>query len=269
MDNIRKVYITDPVTGAIVGVESNNALPVNVQDQHTEIIDHYLHTEGSLQNPAATVTIDTRTFLVATGTVAAGNILCFQEGTNFFQAMALSVAVASPNDTITIDSPFDFAFTTAAIICVGSNNMNVDGSSTPVEFVLSPKNLTNGQEWDIVRLVFTITDQSSMDFSTFGGIAALTNGAVLRISDGDTKHIFNVKTNGDFSARAYDTAYADKAPAGYYGFSCRRTFGGQSKNGVTIRLTSTTNDELKILIQDDLRNLDSFYCIAQGHVVTD
>jgi hypothetical protein len=63
----------------------------------------------------------------------------------------------------------------------------------------------------------------------------------------------------------YDTAYADKRPSGSFGFKFRRTFGGQGKNGVVIRLTAIHGDSLKLIIQDDLTGLDDFYIVAQGH----
>ena len=48
----------------------------------------------------------------------------------------------------------------------------------------------------------------------------------------------------------------------------RRTFGGQNKNGIVIRLKGDDNDELQAIIQDDLTDLDHFHVIAQGHVTT-
>ena len=65
----------------------------------------------------------------------------------------------------------------------------------------------------------------------------------------------------------YDVVYSDKAPAGYFGLNFRRTFGGQNKNGVVIRLCADDSDTLQVIIQDDLTDLDDFSVIAQGHIV--
>jgi len=52
-----------------------------------------------------------------------------------------------------------------------------------------------------------------------------------------------------------------------YGFSYRRTFGGQDKNGVVVRLHGGTQDKLEIINQDDLTGLNKLAHVSQGHVV--
>ena len=109
-----------------------------------------------------------------------------------------------------------------------------------------------------------------MDDGKFGGITGgLTNGIFFRVKNGTTKNIFNAKTNGDLAAHMFDLNYVDDTlgPSGQYGLRGRRTFGGQSKNGVVIRLNSETNDIFECVVQDDLTDLTNFQIIVQGHIV--
>lgn len=256
----------------IVGpLESNGAMPVNIQDQHTEIVEFYLQ-----QVVDATLTIITDTAindLVVTVSSAAepvdGNLVCFREETHFYQAEILSHAANGVNWDVTLDTPLDFAFTTAGGCALSNKNMAVNGSVTPVEFVFSAAGVTAGTEFDITRVIFHITDNVAMDSGTFGGVPKLDNGVVLRVENSITKNIFNAKSNGDFADHAYDIEFDPKAPAGEYSFRCRKTFAGQSKSGVTIRLATNTSDQLVLIVQDDLTDLTDFHVVVNGHVVTD
>lgn len=257
-------------SGRKASVETNNALAVNVQDQTSQVIDLYLSKVLQSATVTTNTSLDDTTITITTaGTPVVGSILCLKESQSFYQGIILSVVANSTNWDVTLDTPIDFAFTTSANASERTRDMNVDGSSTSQTFIVSPVNLASGTKWDIVRVTFAMLDSSSMDDGKFGGLTALTNGMLLRVKNGITKNIFNVKTNSELAIETFDLAYADNAPGGQYGLRCRRTFGGQSKNGVTIRLEADTSDELQIIIQDDLTGLDDFRCVAQGHVVTD
>lgn len=245
---------------------------VSIQDQFSQIVDLLMARVIQALTITLNTSLDATVVRVETAGAAptVGNIVCFKEGTGFYQGriLAQSNVVGNVYD-ITLDTPLDYAFTTAGGCSEMSTNMAVNGSVTPVEFSVSPSGLAAGTQWDINRMVFTITDGSVMDDGKFGGITALTKGCVLRVEDGYTKNIFNVKTNEDFALRSFDAEYVTNAPAGVYGFRCRRTFNGQDKNGVVIRLSGDTGDMLKMIIQDDLSGLVTFRAIVQGHVVED
>lgn len=237
---------------------------VYIQDQSTDIIDLYLFAIEDTFSLESDVVIDDTSFVTFSGhSITIGDVVCFQEGTHVMQALTLDV----DTDTITIDSPFDFAFTTSGGCSYGSKEMNVDGSVTPVIFRVGPGNLNINVQWDITRIMFAITDAVAMDDGKFGGISALTRGIVLRVTNSKNKNIFNIKSNGDFALRSYNIEYTNKAPAGENGFRCRRTFAGQQTNGVTIRVSSENNDQIQLIIRDDLTDLTSFNAVVQGHVV--
>lgn len=261
-DNGTEVGLDVVLRGESVGVLPQ--VDVNIQDQTTQDIDLLLQQELNVGNLLAADTIidDKQITLTAGHGAVVGNSVCFREGKSFTQEIITAVNV----NLITLDSPLDKVYTTAADICIGNVNMAVNGSVTPVIFKIGP--LPAGEDkWDLTRILGNITDDSVMDDSKFGGISALTNGIFFRRNNGVYKNLFNVKTNGELSLRMYDTKYSDKAPAGTYGFSFRRTWAGQSKSGVTIRLDSADSDVFECVVQDDLTGLTTFKVAVQGHVV--
>ena len=248
-----------------LNIDNEGVKDIIWNDQHTEIINlHFTRLIQPIAIAADTNIDDTSVSITAASAPVVGNLVCFKEYTAFYQGYILSVAGTGPY-TVTLDTPLDFAFTTAGGCSERSEDMNVDGSVTPVEFSVSPANLADGVEWDITRIIGTMLDNTSMDDGKFGGGTALTKGIVLRYSDGITKNIFNAKTNGDLAEQMYDVQYATNSPAGLYGLRFRRSFAGLDKNGVVIRLDAARGDTLSIIIQDNLTGLVEFHCVVQGH----
>jgi len=258
-------------------LESNGAIPVNIQDQHTEIIDLKLTRHINNVSLLSNVAIDDYDIHLSSISVpTVEQVLCLKEGEAFYQAEPLNiVSTGGDNYTLTMDTPFDYAFTTAAYGCISSSNLAVDGSVTPVIFRVTPANLESGVEWDITRFILIFggygigAQNDAPDDGDFGVTSALTRGIVLRVSDGISKNIFNAKMNGELRARSYDLQYTPASKAGIYSVAMRRTFAGQNKNGVTVRLTADSQDELQIIIQDDLTEMTGGMAIAQGHIVQD
>lgn len=241
--------------------QTRGALDVYLQDQTTFIQDLYLHQNiGNifLQNSSS---INDLILDVTSHDVSSGNLICLKENARYYQGQVLTLN----NSQIGMDTPLDYSFTTSAEVHNAEHDMAVDGSGTTQYFNVSPP---KGIVWDIVRIMIYIEDPRTMNDGLFGGGDPLTKGVVLRAKDGTYKNIFNCKTNGEFAQRAYDRDYVtDKAPASQDSMIVRRTFGGQGKNGVVIRLDGDTLDELEMIIQDDCTSLGHFHVIAQGHVV--
>lgn len=248
-----------------IPLETEGGVPVNLQDQHTEMVVIPLHIEinsGALL--AAPLAVDDTTISLNAGHgAAAGNILVVKEGAHYYFGTILSFAV----DVATMDTPVDHVLTTGASVCVGDSNLNKSGTlATPVVAHLAP---VTEASWDITRLHVSITDNVAMDSGKFGGIAALTNGVVLRAINGNSKNIANAKTNGDLALYASAYEYDPKAPAGVYGFMSHHVFGGQPHVGVVLRIIGQDNDRIEVLIQDDLTALTAVRVVAIGHVVED
>jgi len=255
-----KIQITD-YENRLMKLESNGSLPVSIQDQSSEIIDLYFCRILGTTTVASPITIDAKQVTVASNSGAAQyDCIEISEDGHVFQALVTAIS----GNNISFNAPTDIAFSTNAVVKFGEWNMNYDGSGATLIYTIMPP---AGVKWDICRIIFGMLDDVAMDDGKFGGISPLTNGLVLRIKNGVTKNIFIVSDNGGLRERSFDVQYIDKAPAGQYGFGCRRTFNGQEKNGVVIRLDGDTNDQLQILIQDNLTAITKLACVAQGHLV--
>lgn len=237
---------------------------VFIQDQTTELVDVFFCKLLNVVNLASNVLIDTSTASFnAWHNFAVGDMACFKELSHFFQAQVIAVNT----NTITIDRPFDYAFTTSAWVQRTTNEVNTNWSITPQIYMISPVWIT--KKFDITKIIFHIEDDTAMDSGKFWGITALTKGVVLRKKDGVYKSIFNIKTNWDFAQHCAIIQYDDKAPSGQYWFRAIKEISWQQNHGVVIRLDPALNDELQIIIQDDLTAIKEFHCIALGHVVDD
>jgi len=243
---------------------ANGGTNATIIDNDTEPVDAYFHRVDSTFTLAADTTASTKTtlnydFEATTGHgIAVDDYVHLVEEDRDLMAQVKNVAT----DTITLDRPIDYVYTAAntggEIVTI---NLSVDGSTTPQIFKIK-SGITPAF---IRRVIITIFDASpaTMDDGTFGNIAALSNGLVLRQINDYQKTIWAVKTNGDFAQWAYDTTYTANAPQGDSGFRCRMTFGGLDKHGVVLEVAG--EDELQWIVQDDLTDLDSITITAQGN----
>lgn len=241
--------------------EPDGAVRAQLQNNQAEIIGLKICEKLGDIELAVNSVIDEWTITIAAGHgVVVGNTICLRENGRHYQGVAIVVAT----NIITLDTPLDYAFTVAADAFRSSENMAVNGSVTRRIFKVAPP---AGSKWDILGCEFIMTDATTMDDGTFGGLPALTRGVVLRKKDTVYKNIFNVKTNGDFAFRCDSVRYADKPPSGSgYGFTAYRTF--NTRNEVAIRLDGDLGDEFQVIIQDDLSGLSSFRAGVWGHVVS-
>lgn len=238
------------------------AVPIEIQDQYSDIVDVFMCNTLNIVTLASNAVLDTNTCILSPWhLVVVWNILCFKEWNRFMQSEVLGVVW----DTITIDMPFDFWFSVAANVTRSSNEMNVDGSITPVIFKVTPVWTTN--QFDVNRLVFHIEDNSVMDSWKFWWLLALTNWIVIRKKDWVYKNIFNAKTNGDMAHHCQESRYEDKAPSWVYEFSASKIFNWQPYHWNVIRLDSAKWDEIEVIIRDNLTGLSWFHCLVYWHVV--
>lgn len=262
-------------------------IKISVQDQSTSIVD--LHLSEVLNTTALAVDAqkDDKSVTLQPGHGAlVGDTIYFQEYQVVIDNHDLAVPILRTlqiqiltvvGDVIGTDCFLDFPYTTNAIVQIQNVDLNVDGSITPRIFSLTPLPYVqidavvgDGGAWDIVRTMFYLQSGANpaMNDQLFGNVTELANGIILRKKNDDTYNIFNIKKNGQFRLRNFDAEYVDTVRGGgSQSFSSRRTTGGQSKNGVTIRLDSEKGDSLQVVVQDDLSSLEDFSVIAQGHLV--
>jgi hypothetical protein len=261
----------------VLSVDSRGSLETIKQDQFTEIIDLHLSRDLDTITLLDDYSVDDRTIEVeTTGAVpVAGNLICLKEQTSFYQGEILTVTPIAGNQyTLYMDTPLDFGYTIAGGCALRDKNAAVDGSITPVVFSVGPEGLAAETQWDITRMLFAFRGDgygtppdNNPDDAGFGTMEAITNGIYFRSVDGVTKNIFAARTNFDIANHAYDLTYVAANKIGEFGVRCRRSFNGDDKNGVTIRLSADTADEFQLIVQDDLTAMTEFSVVIQGHVV--
>lgn len=253
----------DPIATVIeTSDRGDRSLSVNITDQTTAALDIYFLETLNMTTIAADVAVDDTAFTATTGHgIVIGDVVEIANLDIFIQAIVLNVTV----DVIDIDTPINHAYLSGSTLVISNKNMNVVGTAaTPRVFSILPGPAQSG---DITRMILNILDGSAMDFSTFGGIGALTNGCVLRVKkeDGDFINLFNWKTNGEFIIRSFDHSFQTKTGGGLHSFAARSTWAGQSKRGVSVRIDGERGEEIQLLIRDDLSALSFMSVVAQGH----
>jgi hypothetical protein len=247
---------------------------VRIQDQTTPQFSIYLGEALDMSASFRSTQVEDIETLNITTTIlpAVGNFLCCKENAFFSQIEITSVTpVAGDDYDVGVSMPLDHQYTTSAFVCVQNCDMNVDGSSTPVEFFVTPFGATAGTEWDITRLLVSMTHDVAGDDGLFGGIPALAVGTYFRIEDGTNFNLFNAKENSEFAIEGYDITYPNRSgKEGVYGTRSRTTFNGPDKRGVVFRLAADTSDKFLACVRDDLSlstGLVSFRAKVQGQVV--
>jgi len=266
-------------------INPRNSINVEIQDQYTEIID--LHVSYGFSDLILTTNYNKGDRVinanVPSHTPIAGDSVCLKEGVAFYQADIISVVSNGANNyDLGLDMPLDYDYTVLGGCSVRTKNLAdsrlpAPTPTNPVIFSLSPEKLTIGTKWDLTRIIGSFTGVGTgspltgADDTTFGTQAPLTNGIFFRTVNHKWKNLFNVKSNSDLRAHAYDLSFQDANRASLYGVSWRRSFAGSDKNGVTIRLESkeTDSDEFHVVIQDPLTAHNEINFVVQGHVVED
>lgn len=268
MTTLRNIHITDATSGTTAAVEANGGLTTNIQDQTSPVLIVPFHTTTNSTTLATAATAkDDYSFDVAstTGFVAGAYITIYNvAGDRWYQAHQVGAVAGS---TVTVDTPLDFEYQIGDQVSVGSHELNVNGSVTPVVFsIRDPAPVGINLIGDITRIILIMTLGSAASWAEFGDQAALTNGIILRKTDGTYQNIFNAKTNKDLANIMYDLDILLAAgPALVDAVKGRLTFAGQNKIGVAIRLDE--GDDLELIVQDNLTAITSFTIMAEGHIV--
>lgn len=245
------IYLTDTKTWKIihedgtlsdyntVPLESNGAIPINIQDQHTVPINSLFVRALSNFTLSSDTDISTITDLKYDINVTAGHgiaigneiLLADVAADESLQAVVINVVT----NVITIDKPIDHIFSSAFTIGrIASSEMAVVGSlASPIVFSMRAGAIPA----DMTMFKLAFLDATDMDDGKFGGMLALTNGLVLRVINNYQSTIFNFKTNLDLKLFG-QVDYSSKAPAGQYGMLATLKFAGQSERGVTVRIST-------------------------------
>ena len=105
----------------------NSKIDVALQDQTTHNLNLHFVKNFNQATLSANTNIDDKTItLNAPHYVEIGSSVCIKEDDRYYQGHAISI----DGNIITLDTPLDYAYTTAAHVGRGTHNLAVDGSST-------------------------------------------------------------------------------------------------------------------------------------------
>ena len=247
-----------------IKVTPEGEVSVSVIDQNSRSLDFFFGRLDNLTALSADADPEDMTLTIADTTDFVDGCVVGVFSLNDVDGFYLGTQLGAPvGNVITVDTPIDIPLASGSAIAATTTNMNVDGSVTTQIFQIGPVGPSSTLIVDVTRLMGHFLDSSPMDDGKFGGIAALTNGCVLRKNNGVITNLWNVKTNADLALLCFDFSYSDKAPGGQYGANFRNSYAGQGQHGVVIELLP--GEYLELLVQDDLTGLDEFKMMAQGH----
>jgi len=183
----------------------------------------------------------------------------------YYFGTILSIAA----NVITLDTQMDFVYVAGSEVTISNINMAVDGSVTPVIFILRTGSPSIPSSVDITQIHITCITATAVDLNKFGDLAALTRGLAFRRVNAARSNIFNVKSNKDLAglASCFNPYTATNPVHGVDGFTSCIGFGGQGRIGVVLRIDQFGN--LEMIVQDDLTLLTSLVVMLEGHVVID
>jgi hypothetical protein len=173
-------------------------------------------------------------------------------------------------NTIEVNVPINDNFPIGSQVDIATIFLNVAGSKVSQEIFLRRGGSAGNLGDDLIgsRFMIQCITEGQINFQNFGDIVGgLANGLVFRERDenGKERHLFTVQTNGDLSEIAYDfRPFEASNPAqGVNGFVARLSFGGTSKIGSTIRMSS--DGDIVATVQDDLSSLVSLTVTPEGY----
>ncbi len=259
----------------------NGGLDVNIQDQSTPSIEHFMYQELAdvviIGTPTKGTNILTLQAAHGFGAPVApnkdylnihyvDNDLPGFVGTRFNQFAV--VAVVGNNISITPPLPYDLDPSKVETSKRVNVNMGIDGGTlaSPIKFETRPP---NGLMWDLTRFIGDMILDSGGDDGKFGNITALTNGIYFGFEgDNFTEYQLAIFDNGGWRSSAYDVEFTTRSGGGGdFGMAIRKTSAGQDKLGVAIRLDGTSNDTFVKYLQDQLGLLLRYRIKIMGHVV--
>lgn len=169
--------------------------------------------------------------------------------------------------TITIDSPMDIPYPAGTFVDIGTTDMAVDGSSTPVTFGLRGVGAPAGISltMHVTKMIITVITATAVSLPDFGDITALTKGVVVRWRDTVSKNYVNIKSNQDIANIMSWTPYdkTGKPLEGEDGFRAEFILPVDTGNVVELPV----GEDLEFIIQDNLLAITSIHAYALGHLV--
>ena len=231
--------VLDSVDGAL----SVHEVPHN----EPEVSVHLVRETGVTDTLQATAAKGDRDILISNGALfTVGDKIKIIDGVNS-EFDILTIKVITVN-TLTLDRVLDAEQTAGREVRVVNQNMNVNGSVTPVEFSYKPR---TGQEKYIGSVHIVIRTSTEPSLEKFGGIAALSYGVHFRVKNAtgrDYTYWLPMRSNNSFVLSGFSYDFQPKVGGGDYFTHLKLNL--RDDSGSIILLDDT--QEFVCRIQDDL-----------------
>lgn len=263
VSNALKVSLNDGAGNPLSSLRG--AIDVHDADVHDFPVNEYFHNHTGVATTLSVASLpqDRSVTVVSAAGFAPLDYVQIQNGVT---ESTFPQIISIVGNVLNLDRPLDNGFAIGDTVEVVSFNMNANGSVTPVSFKLIPN---QGQDWHIIRFLFSMTHSTAGDLGLFGNITPLSLPVILRRYDGATGQYSTFtswKSNADFKDDMYDVEFdARSGGGGTYGTSGRGSI--KIGTGAVPKLSGAAGDYLEVLVQADLTGLLSFKLKAQGHIV--
>jgi len=244
----------------------DGAINVHNADPHHYVYNQLLHYDTATTTTlAADAAAGTSTIVLDSATgFAIGDELKIENGVQEPVFFLIRNLVGT---TVTLDTPTSINHLIGTPVTKIYTNIAQTGVTTGATIatpVIYRSHVHPGTTVHITSMTVIMTDNSAMDFTTFGGIAALPNGCVLSATTNGVEGSYtNWKSNSDMDTDAFPVRYQTKVGGGLYGLSAIYNIKGSTDS--IVFLAGTSGDSFKIRIQDPLDALTSFKIKLQGH----
>ena len=207
------------MAGAIVSSYDNinGGIDVNIQSTTLPLFQYFLMNELKRDiTLTSAIAVDDEVINVSPGhlfvgqVAAPGETIVVRSGDMFLQMLTTTVST----NAIGVEMPIDMAFPDTAHVMRGNILMNVNGSSTPVDFEFTTDrdgDVAAVVPIDLSTIVITMQHTSGATDSLFGGGAALAKGFYFRKINTINTNFGNYRDNQKFRDLGALVNYTDKA----------------------------------------------------------
>lgn len=263
-ERVLKVMLADGYGNPIASLFG--ALNIHHADVHRQVFNQFLHFDTATVTTltAAGVAEENGVTVASVAGLAVGHRVRVQNGDfepTFFQIMSIT------GNDLGLDMPLTFDHPIGATVTRIITNLAEPGlttTATPENPIIFKSTLPPGRRVHLTTLTTVITDATAMDFTTFGGRAALTYGLVLQaITGGQLVNFTNWKRNLDLESDAFPVNYQEKVGGGEFGLSS--AYGIKENTSAIVFLDSALGDQFRAVVQEPLTDLTRFLIKLQGH----
>ena len=264
-----KYYIRNEVgDGTRIKLNRLGLINIHNADVHSRIINKYMHQHTAIVTTlTAAVNPDGSQYQIevadATGFAVNDYLHINTTSIETTHPTIIAISNATGPSTFTLDRRLDIGHAIGDEIrkTIVDMSLQVGTLAVPQEYWVGPE---PGEVWHLTRFLFEMTHPTSGDLGKYGGIAALTNGTVLRAKiSGQYGTFTNWKRNADMKTDMFNIEFDVRSGGqGDFGTSGRGTI---TESGAVIVLRGDSGDRVEIYNQDDITLLDSFTMKFQGH----